>query len=99
MTESHEKLLMELNGRVRQLVNTLRVEEDRRIQQARDHETRVSGVQEVAAAQRRYHVERDAHAVAQEELRRKEEQIVSQREEIADLRKKMAHFVEMNTTG
>ena len=69
MTESHEKLLMELNGRVRQLVNTLRVEEDRRIQQARDHDTRVSGVRkEVAAAQRRYHVERDAHAVAQEEL-------------------------------
>ena len=100
MTESHEKLLMELNGRVRQLVNTLRVEEDRRVQQARDHETCVSGVRkEVAAAQRRYHVERDAHAVAQEELRRKEEQIVSQREEIADLRKKMAHFVEMNTTG
>ena len=100
MTESHEKLLMELNGRVRQLVNTLRVEEDRRIQQARDHETRISGVKkDVAAAQRRYHVERDAHAVAQEELRRKEEQIVAQREEITDLRKKMAHFVEMNTTG
>ena len=100
MNESAEKLLVDLNNRVRQLVADLRAEEEKRLTMGKSSDARMNQVKkDMQTIQQKYDAERDAHAITQEELRKRDESIAILKDGIQEYKDREKQAEEINKRG